>query len=50
MQRTIAKPVHVSGHGLLTGVKVNMEIAPAQAGEGIVFERTDIEPPMVILR
>lgn len=48
MQRTIAKPVHVSGHGLLTGVKVNMEIAPAQAGEGIVFERTDIEPPVVI--
>ena len=48
MQRTIAKPVRVSGHGLLTGAKVNMDITPAQAGEGIVFERTDIEPPVVI--
>jgi len=44
MQRTVAKPVTVSGKGLLTGKDVDLVITPASAGEGIVFERTDIEP------
>ena len=48
MQRTVAKPVTVSGKGLLSGEEVNLVISPAQAGEGIVFERTDIEPPVQI--
>jgi UDP-3-O-[3-hydroxymyristoyl] N-acetylglucosamine deacetylase/3-hydroxyacyl-[acyl-carrier-protein] dehydratase len=48
MQRTVAKPVTVSGKGLLSGEEVNLVISPAQAGEGIVFVRTDIEPPVQI--
>ena len=48
MQHTIAKPVEVSGKGLLSGEEVDLVIVPAQAGEGIIFERTDIEPPVQI--
>ena len=48
MQQTVAKPVTVSGKGLLSGEEVNLVISPAQAGEGIVFVRTDIEPPVQI--
>ena len=48
MQRTLAKPVSVSGKGLLSGEDVDLVISPAQAGEGITFERTDIEPPVQI--
>ena len=44
MQCTVAKPVTVSGKGLLTGDDVDLVISPAAAGEGILFERTDIEP------
>ena len=50
MQHTLAKPVTVSGKGLLLGVHVDMTIAPAPAGDGIVFERTDIEPPVADTR
>ncbi len=48
MQQTIAKPVAVSGKGLLSGEGVDLVISPAKAGEGIMFERTDIEPPIQI--
>lgn len=48
MQRTVAKPVTVSGKGLLTGVDVEIVIEPASANEGIVFERVDIDPPVRI--
>ena len=48
MQHTIATPVTVSGKGLLLGKDVDLVITPAAAGEGIVFERTDIEPAIQI--
>jgi len=48
MQHTVATPVAVSGKGLLLGNDVDLVITPAAAGEGIVFERTDIEPPVQI--
>ena len=48
MQRTLARPVTFSGKGLLTGKDVDVLIEPAPAGEGIVFERTDIEPNVTI--
>ena len=44
MQHTVAKPVTVSGKGLLLGKDVDLVISPAAVGEGIIFERTDIEP------
>jgi len=48
MQQTVARPVTVSGKGLLLGKDADLVIAPAAAGEGIVFERTDIEPNVQI--
>jgi len=48
MQCTLARPVTFSGKGLLTGKDVDVLIEPAPAGEGIVFERTDIEPNVTI--
>jgi UDP-3-O-[3-hydroxymyristoyl] N-acetylglucosamine deacetylase/3-hydroxyacyl-[acyl-carrier-protein] dehydratase len=46
MQCTVAKPVTVSGKGLLTGADVDIMIEPASAGDGIVFERVDLDPPV----
>jgi len=47
-QHTLAGPVTVSGRGLLLGEPVDVEILPAPAGHGIVFERTDLSPPVQI--
>ena len=48
MQQTVARPVTVSGKGLLLGKNADLVIAPAPVGEGIVFQRTDIEPNVQI--
>jgi UDP-3-O-[3-hydroxymyristoyl] N-acetylglucosamine deacetylase/3-hydroxyacyl-[acyl-carrier-protein] dehydratase len=48
VQCTLARPVTVSGKGLLTGEDATIIIEPAAAGEGIVFIRTDIEPNVSI--
>ena len=48
LQRTLARPVTLSGKGLLTGKDADLVIEPALAGEGIVFVRTDIEPNVPI--
>ncbi len=42
MQRTIAKPVSISGKGLHTGVNCTMTFKPAPINYGIRFVRTDI--------
>jgi len=42
MQRTIKKPVKVSGTGLHTGCDVAVELKPAPAGTGVVFRRVDL--------
>ncbi len=41
-QRTIKKPVEVSGIGLHSGKKVSMTFKPAPANTGIVYFRTDL--------
>jgi UDP-3-O-acyl N-acetylglucosamine deacetylase len=41
-QRTIQKPVDLSGVGLFTGVETNLRILPAMVNTGIVFVRTDL--------
>ncbi len=41
-QRTICSEARLGGTGLHTGHKVNVVFKPAQAGEGIVFKRTDM--------
>ena len=42
-ETTIKNPVEFSGVGLHSGVEVALRIAPARAGTGIVFFRTDLE-------
>lgn len=44
-QRTLKNLVRTTGVGLHTGRKVEMTLRPAAAGTGIVFHRTDLEPP-----
>jgi UDP-3-O-[3-hydroxymyristoyl] N-acetylglucosamine deacetylase len=43
MQRTIRKPVKVSGIGLHTGCEVTLELKPAPESTGIVFRRVDLQ-------
>jgi len=47
-QRTLASAVTVRGKGLLMGQDATLEIAPAPPGTGIVFERIDLDPPVII--
>ncbi len=42
-QRTIKKPVSVSGIGLHTGEVVNLSLHPAPVNHGIKFQRVDLE-------
>lgn len=42
-QRTIDKPVTLSGTGLHTGVEVDVVLKPAPENHGIVFKRIDLE-------
>lgn len=43
MQRTIKEPVLLTGVGLHTGEKVNLEIIPAKENHGYKFQRVDLE-------
>ena len=47
-QRTIKKSFIYSGIGLHTGKKVKTVFKPAPADNGIVFRRTDLDPPVEI--
>ena len=42
MQKTITKPVSISGRGLHTGLDVNVDFKPAPENHGIVFKRIDL--------
>ncbi len=42
-ETTICRPVEIEGIGLHHGAPVHLRIAPAPAGSGIVFIRTDLE-------
>ena len=44
-QRTLKNSIRAQGVGLHTGQKVLMTLRPAPADTGIVFRRTDLEPP-----
>lgn len=41
-QRTLARPVEVTGLGLHSGKRVKMNLRPAAADSGIQFQRTDL--------
>lgn len=47
-QKTLNAPVVFKGKGLHTGLNVTMTIMPAEAGNGIVFKRIDLDNPVVI--
>ena len=47
-QRTLRRPVSITGVGYWSGRENRVELEPAVAGAGVVFVRGDIEPPMVI--
>lgn len=47
-QHTLAADVVVKGKGLLLGEEATCTIRPAPANHGIVFERTDLTPPVRI--
>ncbi len=42
-QKTLKKPVTLSGKGLHTGMQVDLTFSPAPEDHGIVFRRTDLE-------
>jgi UDP-3-O-[3-hydroxymyristoyl] N-acetylglucosamine deacetylase len=47
-QRTLKQAVTATGVGLHTGEKVRLTLRPAPPNTGVVFERTDIDPPVSI--
>jgi UDP-3-O-[3-hydroxymyristoyl] N-acetylglucosamine deacetylase/3-hydroxyacyl-[acyl-carrier-protein] dehydratase len=47
-QHTLAAPVTISGKGLLLGHDAVVTIKPAPPNHGIVFVRTDVNPPVQI--
>jgi UDP-3-O-acyl N-acetylglucosamine deacetylase len=47
-QRTIGRPVTVSGVGLHTGGAATARLAPAPAGEGVTFRRVDLPDAPVV--
>ena len=47
-QHTLKSPITFTGKGLHTGLSVTMTVNPADAGNGIVFRRTDLEGSPVI--
>ena len=47
-QRTLRESIRSTGIGLHTGRKVLMVLRPAPPNTGIVFRRTDLEPPVDI--
>jgi UDP-3-O-[3-hydroxymyristoyl] N-acetylglucosamine deacetylase len=47
-QRTLKRRVSATGIGLHSGTKVEMVLRPAAPDTGVVFRRTDLEPPVDI--
>jgi len=43
-QRTISRPVALSGFGFWTGEDIDVELRPARTGSGITFVRCDLSP------
>jgi UDP-3-O-[3-hydroxymyristoyl] N-acetylglucosamine deacetylase/3-hydroxyacyl-[acyl-carrier-protein] dehydratase len=48
-QHTISAPVRVSGQGIHSGRAVEVQLAPATAGHGITFERSDLPTLLPLL-
>ena len=44
-QRTLKNSIRAQGVGMHTGQKILMTLRPAAPDTGIVFRRTDLDPP-----
>jgi len=42
-QKTITKKISISGFGIHTGSKVDLNILPSAPNSGIIFKRVDIK-------
>jgi len=47
-QQTLSKPISLQGVGLHTGEPIEMTLHPAAVNTGILFVRTDLDPPVEI--
>ncbi len=47
-QRTLKNSIRATGVGLHTGKKIYLTLSPAPVNAGIVFRRTDFNPPAII--
>jgi UDP-3-O-[3-hydroxymyristoyl] N-acetylglucosamine deacetylase len=47
-QRTLKNVIRATGVGLHTGKKVYLTLRPAPPDSGIIFRRTDLDPPLEI--
>ena len=45
-QRTLKEMVKTTGVGLHSGRKVTLTLRPAPANTGIIYRRTDLNPPV----
>lgn len=45
-QRTVKNAIRASGIGLHTGAKIYLTLKPGSVDSGIVFQRTDLDPPV----
>ncbi len=45
-QRTLKRIVQATGVGLHTGKKVTLTLRPAPANTGVIYRRTDLNPPV----
>ena len=48
-QKTISKKISLSGIGIHTGIKANLNIFPARPNTGIIFKRVDIKNDNIII-
>lgn len=48
-QRTLKRIVQATGVGLHTGKKVTLTLRPALTNTGVIYRRTDLNPPVDFL-
>ncbi len=48
-QKTVSKKISIEGIGIHTGIRVNLNILPAQPNTGIIFKRIDIKKNNTII-
>ncbi len=49
-QRTLKQSIKVTGVGLHSGKKVTLTLRPAMPNTGVIYCRTDLNPPVTFLR